>query len=233
MVKPSPDTALLLFIRSGYEEARYKQLGPGHRRDISRKLVKVFNKRTIRLAQHSGLSVFTITEEQQSGNTFGERFVNAVEYVFDKGFDKVITIGNDCLSLSRKHLSEAAQSLEKNELVLGPASDGGAYLIGLQKSFFQKEAIQDLPWQKPNLFKAFCRLAHSKGQIPVLLSEESDIDTFADLKRLLHQLTDSSFKKQICLLIGYIPLTLTSYSLSIHSSCYVSASGLRGPPLFQ
>ncbi len=63
----------------------------------------------------------------------GSRMQAAFADAFNEGFQRVVTIGIDCPQLDKVLLLEAFESLEKNDLVLGPATDGGYYLIGLQQ----------------------------------------------------------------------------------------------------
>lgn len=67
----------------------------------------------------------------QEGNTLGERMKNAFQLAFDKGYSRVTIIGSDCYDLKKKHLDEAFDQLEINDIVVGPAQDGGYYLLGL------------------------------------------------------------------------------------------------------
>jgi len=67
----------------------------------------------------------------QHGSTLGERMQNAFKLAFDKGYSRVTIIGSDCYDLKKKHLDQAFDLLEINDVVVGPAQDGGYYLLGL------------------------------------------------------------------------------------------------------
>ncbi|MFZ9047021.1 MAG: TIGR04282 family arsenosugar biosynthesis glycosyltransferase, partial [Cyclobacteriaceae bacterium] len=71
----------------------------------------------------------------QTGNTLGERIKNAFDHAFEKGYSRVTIIGSDCYDLKKKHLEEAFDQLEINDVVVGPAKDGGFYLLGLNGPF--------------------------------------------------------------------------------------------------
>lgn len=67
----------------------------------------------------------------QSGNTLGEKMENAFQTCFRKGYKSVCIIGTDCLDLTSDLISEAFRKLRTHDIVLGPAVDGGYYLLGM------------------------------------------------------------------------------------------------------
>ena len=68
----------------------------------------------------------------QHGQDLGDRMENAFARTFESGMDKVLLIGTDCPSLHSQDLLQAFDALTNSDLVLGPASDGGYYLIGMK-----------------------------------------------------------------------------------------------------
>ncbi len=115
----------------------------------------------------------------QKGFTLGEKMSNA----FDEGFDsynKVIIIGSDCYDLSSKHIKLAFEMLEENDVVVGPAKDGGYYLLGMSEYFPQ--LFQDKEYSTDKVLKELLEEAEelelSVYKLPVL----NDIDTLEDLK---------------------------------------------------
>lgn len=146
------NTAILVFIRSEKEEAQIKKFGSclsfkGHYR-----IASLLNDRVKAIAKKSGLPTIVVAGNQQKGENFGQRITQAVSQVFEKGFDNVIAIGNDCLTISPNLLKKAAAELATKKIVLGPTLDGGVYLIGFQKAAFFKATFSDLPWQSNQLF---------------------------------------------------------------------------------
>ena len=102
---------------------------------------------------------------------------------FDEAFDshnKVIIIGSDCYDLSSKVINTAFELLEENDVVVGPAKDGGYYLLGMNEFFPQ--LFQDKEYSTDTVLKELLEEAEelelSVYQLPTL----SDIDTFEDLK---------------------------------------------------
>ena len=66
--------------------------------------LKDLNRHTIRQIEHSGLDYFHFTEKEQEGGDFGERFIHAIQSVFNKGYEYIITLGNDTPQLRTKHI---------------------------------------------------------------------------------------------------------------------------------
>ncbi len=173
-------TAILIFAQSANEELKHKDIHSG------RRLFKNLNAHTLATVKGTGLPYFLYTEEEQYGTTFAERFTNAVSEVYKKGYDAVITIGNDSPQLQKKHILEAQKSLIQNNFVLGPSTDGGFYLMGLHKSLFNVEVFMDLPWQTGRLNNSLFAYVNSKKTTIITLSTLFDIDTVNDLKTIIN-----------------------------------------------
>lgn len=180
-------TAILIFANSARQEAVNKPFSK------SSALFDELNKQTLQKVKRSGLPYFLITEEQQIGNSFGERYTNAFKTVFDQGFENVITIGNDTPQLQTSQLIETAQKLEQNPIILGPSKDGGYYLMGLQKSQFSFEAFLNLPWQTSQLTRHIARLLAAKKVKIVFLKTLADIDAVSDIKSVLNGFRNIGF----------------------------------------
>lgn len=80
----------------------------------------------------------------QTGGSLGERLTSAFEAAFQAGADRVIVIGSDCPRLDSATLAKADALLEKADMVIGPAEDGGYYLLGLKAP--RPELFQAIPW---------------------------------------------------------------------------------------
>ena len=172
-------TAILIFANSAQQEALNK---PFSKASI---LFDEFNKKTLQKVKRSGLPFFLYSEEKQIGSSFGERYTNAIQYVYDQGFENVITIGNDTPQLQTSQLIETAKKLEENPIVLGPSKDGGYYLMGLNRSQFNVETFLKLPWQTSQLIKQISHLFSLRKIKILFLKTLNDIDTIADIKSVL------------------------------------------------
>lgn len=172
-------SAILIFANSSLEELRHKAIANG---------VGIFDaltSQTIATAVKTGLPYFLISEKEQFGNTFGERFTNAIQSIFDKGFEQVITIGNDSPQLKASHILEAKTQLESKKFVLGPSTDGGFYLMGIHKSQFNSADFRKLSWQTSSLSKQLLRLITASSVTVFRLPALFDIDTVDDIKSLV------------------------------------------------
>ena len=175
-------TAILIFANSAQKEAERKSF-------LSKETFSKLNEHTLNIVQKSGIDYFHFSEKQQTGNSFGERFTNAIESILNKGYQNIITIGNDTPHLKTKHLLETKDQLEQKDLILGPSKDGGFYLMGIRKEHFNKEAFLKLPWNTSNLRKAVARISKVKNLSIDFLELLNDIDKKQDVSTII-----SSFK---------------------------------------
>lgn len=213
-------TAILIFANSAEKEAERKSF-------LSADVFSALNNQTLKKVEKSGIDYFIISEKQQVGNSFGERFSNAIESVFNNGFENVITIGNDTPHLKTHHLIDTLQQLEKNDLVLGPSKDGGFYLMGIKKEHFHKETFLKLPWQTNRLQKCISSKATAKNLEIKFLELLNDLDTKEDIKTILNSFKKISFsilkllqklffRIKKTFLEAYLLISETSYSQNLN-----------------
>ena len=174
-----PNIAVLLFACSPEEESRRKQLLKAD------SLFEDLNLNTLRHIEKSGLDYFHFTEKEQEGLNFGQRFVHAIEKVFEKGYDFIITLGNDTPHLKTPHIIQAALRAGQGEFTIGPSTDGGFYMMGLSRSQFNPEEFRKLPWQTSSVRSALLQLLKAKGQKIHLLPVFMDLDNDSDLRRFV------------------------------------------------
>lgn len=103
----------------------------------------------------------------------------AFDQAFEQGYDHVIIIGTDCLELRIRHIEEAFAVLKNNDLVLGPAEDGGYYLIGLNKN--DGQLFKNIAWSSDAVFANTIAIATEKQLKVHLLECLNDIDEYSDL----------------------------------------------------
>jgi glycosyltransferase A (GT-A) superfamily protein (DUF2064 family) len=174
-------TAILIFANSADAESSRKVLGCN--KDLQQSLFKKLNDRTLRTVQKTGFPYLIYTEKEQVGNNFGERFNHAVKDVFAKGFERVITIGNDSPELTATQLRKANQALENGQFVLGPSCDGGFYLMGIDRKSFLKTDFLKFSWQQKSLFAELIDFAHEENLSVEKLCPLADLDRVEDLKK--------------------------------------------------
>jgi uncharacterized protein len=123
-----------------------------------------------------------VTVEVQSDGDLGSRMASAFQLRFEQGWRRVVLVGSDCAQLSPRHLLRALEGLERSELVLGPASDGGYWLVGQRPPGV--DVFSGVPWSTPEtLTRTRARIA----ELAVACSELEtldDVDTVEDLERL-------------------------------------------------
>ncbi|QMW01548.1 TIGR04282 family arsenosugar biosynthesis glycosyltransferase [Spirosoma foliorum] len=120
---------------------------------------------------------------QQTGADLGERMANAFQEQFATGANKVIIIGSDCLEITPDHINQAIRVLDTVDVVIGPATDGGYYLLGMNQ--LQAFLFRDMPWSQPELCQ-LTELAILQHNLTFArLGELTDIDEWADYERYL------------------------------------------------
>ncbi len=175
---PIQNIALLVFARSVEEETKHKPFF------AKRSLAKSLNIHTQNIATQSGLPVIYVDETKQTGFDFGSRFSNALKLGFNKGYDALITIGNDCPFLQVKHIIEAKKVLENGNTVLGPTYDGGFYLLGLSKENFNPTTFNIFSWGTDRIFEEIKNDFLKNQHHCYTLQKLRDIDFFSDLEKL-------------------------------------------------
>lgn len=114
----------------------------------------------------------------QEGEDLGLRMQQAFADAFKSGYSEVILIGSDLPDLSAPMLEEAYKSLAKAEAVLGPAKDGGYYLLGMKRLI--PELFRNKEWGTHTVLKN--TLEDLKGVKTSLLSVQNDIDRYEDIE---------------------------------------------------
>lgn len=133
---------------------------------------------------------FKIMEERQGvklidqvGDDLGARMSQAFETMFARGYQRLLIIGTDIPTLPLDHFKQTAALLENHDLVLGPALDGGYYLIGLKRP--TPELFVDIPWSTDQVLTLTQEKAVTLGLTTALLEPWNDVDTVADLQALV------------------------------------------------
>lgn len=122
----------------------------------------------------------------QVDGDLGARLSAAFESAFDEGAERVVLIGMDTPHLEPAHLAAAFEALERASCVLGPASDGGYYLIGLRAR--APSLFQGVAWSTERVLAQTVERARAAGLSVATIEEIFDIDVAADLERLERQL---------------------------------------------
>ena len=118
----------------------------------------------------------------QEGEDLGEKMLNAFALAFNRGYDKVVVIGSDCPQLTAEIIGKSFESLNFNEVVIGPAKDGGYYLLGMNKLY--KELFQNKKWSSENVLLDTLIDLKKTNISYTLLETLSDVDREEDLGEL-------------------------------------------------
>jgi rSAM/selenodomain-associated transferase 1 len=124
----------------------------------------------------------------QKGKDLGERMANALHTAILTG-DKCLLMGSDCPDISWKLLQNAFIALQEKDIVLGPAHDGGYYLIGINKTLSPKhlkKLFTDIPWGSENVLHKTTERIEELQLSFQLLEKLHDIDTPDDLQYFNH-----------------------------------------------
>lgn len=221
-------TAIFIFTRSEQVEAKKKILT---RRcaQTNQSIIRHLNQKTEEIAFSTGLPVLMMNGNTNQRESFGDKLENAFNLVFAAGYQNVIAIGNDCPNLTKETLLFAADQLKKNEYVLGPAQDGGVYLLGIRNDAVAHFSFQQLPWSTGHLYNAI--LDHIPDTTHHILAVERDIDHAKDLVDFLKTPGKSLFKQKITqLLIAGIGQISDLVKLIFSFPFFISHSQ-RGPPV--
>jgi rSAM/selenodomain-associated transferase 1 len=163
---PENATPILVYDPPGTEEALRHWLTPHLNRSISEK-----HRQILWLPQCEG--------------DLGARLSAAFEFAFCQGFKQVAAIGTDCLDVNPALFDEVFTRLEGRNVVIGPAWDGGYYLIATASH--QPCLFQNIPWSSAQTFSETLTRAAAENLRVFLLEKYHDIDTEEDWQRALAQ----------------------------------------------
>lgn len=209
--------SVILFVRNSITEIRDKNLFHGGK---TKKVLDAFTEKiTLSVleankklefdfiistdSKNDYPSIYKISDNNclriyQQGNNFGERFVNTLSAAFSFGYEEVIILGNDAPEISASHILKTFDELNKNDCtVIGPAQDGGFYLLGL--TTFNKNIFNGIPWQTDDVLSQLKENIKRVNHNFILIETLCDIDNRNDLFQWLSAETPFgiSLKKQI------------------------------------
>lgn len=114
----------------------------------------------------------------QEGNDLGERMRNALDQGFTDGYSSIVVIGCDLFDITQKDLEKAFDKLQEADYVIGPARDGGYYLLGMHAA--TPRIFGNKSWGTASVLKD--TLSDLEGESVFLLPERNDIDTYEDIE---------------------------------------------------
>jgi rSAM/selenodomain-associated transferase 1 len=121
----------------------------------------------------------SFTVMRQHGSDLGERLSNACEIAFSEGHDRVVVTGGDIPDISTSILTDAFDALDTHDFVVGPAHDGGYYLIGMRE--MSRAVFRQIPWSSPDVLRSTLSAIEQLDKRVVLLETLADVDVVQDL----------------------------------------------------
>jgi len=225
-------TAILFFSRSAKLEAQHKKWIKNADKNYG--LAQLLVNSSYSYLKTLDQPVYFFDEALQSGNSFGEKLSNAFETLYNKGYDSVISVGNDFCEWQSLNWTEVLANLKNQKAVIGPNQRGGAYLIGIPKAQFRRNSFKDLSWQSGELYEEL-RHALTIHKTPTELGRKRDINSSFDVLLLLKSLRKSgkltAFHRILAqILLAYKDLN-NSFQLHYRSKQVIRFGSLRAPPI--
>lgn len=193
---PTSKKALIIFTRNPELGKVKTRLAKSVGDESALKIYKFLLKHTVEITEKLNVDKYVFYSENmhrddiwnpdifrkklQTGNDLGERMNNAFSEIFGMGYEKAIIIGSDMFDLNQKDLETAFDALETTPFVIGPATDGGYYLLGMKE--LNSEIFQNKKWGTSTVLED--TLKDLNDEKYVLLEDRNDIDYFEDVKYL-------------------------------------------------
>lgn len=115
----------------------------------------------------------------QAGETLGDKMKDAFTRLFGKGYEKAVIIGSDCYELTAEIIEKAFDSLNEKDAVIGPARDGGYYLLGMKNLL--PDIFENKNWSTATVFTDTIADFEKAGMSYAVLPLLNDVDTMEDV----------------------------------------------------
>lgn len=221
-------TAILIFQESSKQLSSIHQMAPRISSKRAKEVVSILNAKANKVAQQAGFDVFNHQASRQI--SYGSAVRAALQDTFAKGYSKVIAISNDCPRLESEDLRLAAQKLIDQDYVLGPANDGGLYLLGVNHSSFCQIDWNSLPWQSNQLAITLDKQLLQIELKGSLLEYKDDLDTVQDFQKAF-LVASKVFKDLQSTIASFLHTTKSIFSTVFIAHFTHSLFLRRGPPL--
>jgi len=124
----------------------------------------------------------TVRFIKQTGEEFGERLGSSIRRVLAMGYDRLVLVGADSPELRLSDMEMAFGLLDSHHVVLGPATDGGYYMIAMCR--YHPELFQGVTWSTSIVLKQTISIGFKLGLKVCVAGPCQDIDTIEDLRQL-------------------------------------------------
>jgi len=129
----------------------------------------------------------------QRGGDLGGKMKTAFKDNFAEGYERVVLIGSDFPDLPSSFLNEAVDTLNTHDSVIGPALDGGYYLIGFKRRSFVESIFKGMDWGREGVFQKTLSMLKDHQHRVHILPAWNDVDTLEDLKQLVRRSESTHF----------------------------------------
>ena len=215
----------MIFTRTAQQESVHKTFHQSIGRNGNSAVARYLINKTLKTCSDTDIPYFVVDQFQQRGTHFGDRLKSAFDIIFNKGFKNVIAIGNDCPELNSNDLQQAERVLHSGNNVLGPAFDGGAYLIGISKKEFTQGILDSIDWNGAHVSRQLSMASLGKTEV---LTAKFDIDT--QLTRKVIQTLKDTLCPLWTIILSFLHRLLDDSYIIVRPRLQTSDSQLRGPP---
>ena len=193
---PTSKKALIIFTRNPELGKVKTRLAKSVGDEIALEIYKFLLKHTVAITKNLNVDKYVFYSENihrediwdpeifrkklQTGTDLGEKMQNAFSELFDMGYEKVIIVGSDIFELGQSDIENAFEVLQTTETVIGPATDGGYYLLGMKER--NAALFQNKNWGTATVLEE--TLADLGQKKYVLLEERNDVDYYQDIKEI-------------------------------------------------
>ncbi|MFK7755884.1 MAG: TIGR04282 family arsenosugar biosynthesis glycosyltransferase [Flavobacteriales bacterium] len=138
------------------------------------------------------VNIHDFKSTSQKGDDLGERMSYGFTQEFENGAERVVMIGADCAEITMQHIERAFGMLKIHDVVIGPATDGGYYLIAMNE--IHNELLNAVPWSTEHVLETTKELAEENHLSIGYLETLSDVDHASDLEKHSWLLQEKSEK---------------------------------------
>lgn len=193
---PSSKKALIIFTRNPELGKVKTRLAKSVGDESALEIYKFLLKHTVAITKNLNVDKYVFYSENihrediwdpeifrkklQTGTDLGEKMQNAFSELFEMGYEKVLIVGSDIFELGQSDIENAFEVLQTTETVIGPATDGGYYLLGMKE--LNATIFQNKNWGTATVLEE--TLADLRQKKYVLLEERNDVDYFEDIKEI-------------------------------------------------
>lgn len=121
------------------------------------------------------------SKKAQADGDLGHRMNHAFEIVLNMGYNSICIVGSDCYELTTQIINDAFLALEKSNVAIGPAHDGGYYLLGMKQLY--SSLFQNKKWSTNSVLKDTLTAAQQIGLTVTQLPTLHDVDKADDVPK--------------------------------------------------